>query len=56
MAQQVKDPEIFIAEAQVVAVMWVQSLAWEIPYAMGMDKKKIKKKNPTVLGELCCTS
>ena len=31
--------------AQVAAVWRVQSLAWEIPHAEGMTKKKRKKKN-----------
>ena len=29
---------IVTAAAQVTAVVWVQSLAWELPHAMGMAK------------------
>ena len=29
--------------AQVTAVVWVQSLAWELPNAVGADKKKKKR-------------
>ena len=32
MVQQVKDP--------VVSLVWVRSLAWELPYALGAAKKK----------------
>ena len=37
---------IIIAAAQVAAVAWVQSLAWELPPAMGAaQKKKIEDGN-----------
>ena len=32
-AQWVK--EFGFAQAKVIAVVWIQSLAWELPYAMG---------------------
>ena len=40
MAQQVKD----LAVALVTAVVWVQSLAPELPHALCVAKKKKKKK------------
>ena len=38
--QQVKDPAV----ALVIAVVWVSSLAWELPHSTEWQKKK-KKKN-----------
>ena len=43
MVQQVKDPGIVTAAAQVTAVAWVRSLARELPHAMGTAKKKKKE-------------
>ena len=39
-APWVKRSHIATAMAQVTAVAWIQSLAWELPYAMGMTIKK----------------
>ena len=41
VAQQVKDP---VLSLQSVAVVWVQSLAQELPHAMVTAKKKKKKE------------
>ena len=41
MAQQVKNPT---AGAWVAAEMWVQSLAWELPYEAGCSHLKKEKK------------
>ena len=41
--QRVKGPGIAIAGVYVTAMAQVQSLAWELPYAMSMAMKK--KKN-----------
>ena len=38
MAQQVKDPALSL-QSQVTATLWVQSLALELPHAMGVAKK-----------------
>ena len=38
--------------AVVTAVVWVQSLAWELPHAMGSAKKKKKKKNKLIQDHL----
>ena len=35
--------------AWVTAIVWVQSLAWELPHAIGMAKKKKKKKKKNLL-------
>ena len=40
MAQQVKDPSIVNAVAQVTAVGCVKILALELPHAVGMAKKR----------------
>ena len=42
MAQWVTDPVVVTAVAWVTAVVQVQSLAWEIPHAMGAAKNKTK--------------
>ena len=39
MAWQVKNLALVTAEAQIAAVAWVQSLAQELPYAVGVTKK-----------------
>ena len=39
MTYQVKDPVLSL----VTAVAWVQFLAWELPYATGMAKKKAER-------------
>ena len=41
MVQWVKN---LTAVAWVVAAAWIQYLAWELPYAMGVAKKKTKTK------------
>ena len=41
MAQQVKEPAVFTAAAQVTDVAQVQSLAWELLHAAGMATKYI---------------
>ena len=38
------EPSIVTAVAQVAAVVWVRSLAWELLHAMVWPKKKKKKK------------
>ena len=42
MVQWVKDLALSTAVAQVTAVMWVQSLAWELQHASGIAKKFFK--------------
>ena len=41
MVQWVKDLALSLLAAQVDAVAQVQSLAWELPYAVGKAKNKI---------------
>ena len=48
MAQPVKDPALSTAVAQVMAVAWVQSLAWDFPHAIGTAKTKTKTKNDSL--------
>ena len=49
MAYWAKDPSVswlshcFTAVAQVMAVVQVRSLAWELSYAVGETKKRIEK-------------
>ena len=48
-AQWVKGSIVDAARAWVNAAAWIQSLAWELPDAMGAakeKKKRKKKKNP----------
>ena len=46
-AQQVKDPALsllwLVAGGGITAVVWVQSLAWELPHAMGEAKKNTSR-------------
>ena len=44
VTQQVKEPSIITAVAQVAAVVQVRSLTWELPHTMSVAKKKKKKK------------
>ena len=39
-AQQVKDLAVVTVVVQVTLVVWVPPLAWELPHAVGMAKKK----------------
>ena len=39
---------IVTAVAQLTAVAWVRSLAWELPYAAGVAKKTPQTKNKQV--------
>ena len=45
MAQRVKDLALATASAKVEAVAWIQSLAREFPHALGVAKKRKKKKS-----------
>ena len=45
MAQWIKDLSVATAETCVAVVAWVQSVAQELPYAMGVVKKKKKRWN-----------
>ena len=45
MAQCVKDLALPSAVVQVATELWVQSLALELPHALGVAKKKKKKKS-----------
>ena len=47
MAQRVKDPAFVTAMAPGTAVLWVQSLAQELPHALSVAKKKKKPKKQT---------
>ena len=42
MSQQVKDLMLSLHQIRVAAMVWVQSLAWELPHATGMTEKKKK--------------
>ena len=42
MSQWVKDHNV-AAVAQVTTATWVQSLAWELPRALGTAKNKVPK-------------
>ena len=52
-AQWVKDPVLSQQQVQVAVVVWVGSLAWEIPHAMGTDPQnkliKINQGNRLVI-------
>lgn len=50
VTQQVKEPSIITAVAQVAAVVQVRSLTWELPHTMSEAKKKKKKKKRTFMG------
>ena len=45
MAQRVKDLALATASAKVEAVAWIKTLARELPHALGVAKKKKKKKS-----------
>ena len=47
MAQWVKDP-VVSAVARVTDVMWVRFLVWELLCAVGVAKKKKKKRERNV--------
>ena len=40
MIRRVKDPALSPLWLMLIAVLWVRFLAWELPHAMGMAKKK----------------
>ena len=44
MANCIKDSSLVTAVVLVIAVVWVWSLAWELPNAAGVAKKFVKKK------------
>ena len=44
MAQSIKDLALSLLWLLLIAMAWVQSLAQELTHAMGMAKKKKKKK------------
>ena len=48
LAQWVKRSRVAAAEVKFTAMAWIQSLARELPYAVGVVKKK-KKTQKTVL-------
>ena len=47
MAQQIKNPALSWHQLQVSAVAWVQSLALDLPHALGWLKEKKNKKKKT---------
>ena len=44
MAQWVRDPGIVTSAAQAATVAQVLSLTWELPHAMGVAKKRKRKR------------
>ena len=40
MAQQIKDPVLSLQRLRLLQVSWVPSLAWELPYAIGVATKR----------------
>ena len=50
--QQVKGSAMAMTAAQVTAAAWIQSLAWELPHAVGVDlKEKRKEKKASFSGQ-----
>ena len=52
MAQWVKDLALSVQWPRVAAMVWIQSLAWELPHVAGVAKTKTKRKKKNETGPL----